>query len=322
LVRTARGRVVFVGSVNGRLSLPFLSPYGASKHAIEAIGDSLRGEMRPFGVKVSIIEPGAIETPMREKGSAAAAQVKAELSADQLRLYGKAIDGFMAAAAKGDEQASRPGKVAAAIEHALTARRPRTRYLVGPDARAQALLRSLLPDRLGDNVIAFLMRGIKPLGRGQLGKELLRGRRLEAALVRAGPLEAHAAAAYSAEPRVDLGPALRGVKVTDPRPDRQLCRRDLRSNPAAVSVRNRAVVFAVPDMDRRADLAEVQAGRPRPDHEVLDDPRRAVATGLQEQLGKQGSEFVIQDPLVCWRLEIVINALAESLGLLPSLREG
>jgi NAD(P)-dependent dehydrogenase (short-subunit alcohol dehydrogenase family) len=72
LLRTARGRVVFVGSVNGRFSLPFLSPYAASKHAIEAIGDSLRGEMRPFGVRVSIIEPGAIKTPMREKGSAAA----------------------------------------------------------------------------------------------------------------------------------------------------------------------------------------------------------------------------------------------------------
>lgn len=158
-LRAARGRVVFVGSINGRLSLPFLSPYAASKHAIEAVGDSLRGEMRPFGVKVSIVEPGAIETPMREKGAAAASKVKDELSADQLRIYGKAIDGFMAAAAKGDQQASSPEKVAAVIEHALTASRPRTRYLVGPDARAQALLSSLLPDRVGDRVIAFLMRG-------------------------------------------------------------------------------------------------------------------------------------------------------------------
>lgn len=58
--------------------------------------------MRPLGVKVSIVEPGAIETPMREKGNAAANNVKEKLSADQLRIYGKAIDGFMAAAAKGD----------------------------------------------------------------------------------------------------------------------------------------------------------------------------------------------------------------------------
>jgi NAD(P)-dependent dehydrogenase (short-subunit alcohol dehydrogenase family) len=69
-------------------------------------------EMRPFGVEVSIVEPGAIETPMREKGSAAASRVKEELSPDQLRIYGKAIDDFMAAAAKGDENASRPEKVA------------------------------------------------------------------------------------------------------------------------------------------------------------------------------------------------------------------
>lgn len=81
LVREARGRVVFfVGSINGRLSIPFLSPYSASKYAIEAIGDSLRREMRPFGVKVSIVEPGAIETPMREKGSAASNRVRERLS--------------------------------------------------------------------------------------------------------------------------------------------------------------------------------------------------------------------------------------------------
>lgn len=158
-LRTARGRIVFVGSINGRLSLPFLSPYAASKHAIEAIGDSLRGEMRPFGVEVSIIEPGAIETPMREKGRVAGRHGREQLSSDQLLLYGKAIDGFMAAAAKGDEAASPPEKVAATIERALTAERPRTRYLVGRDARAQALVKSLLPDRVRDRVIEFLMRG-------------------------------------------------------------------------------------------------------------------------------------------------------------------
>ncbi|MGE5282093.1 MAG: SDR family oxidoreductase [Chloroflexota bacterium] len=158
MIRAARGRVVFVSSVNGRMSLPYLSPYSASKHAIEAIGDSLRGEMRPFGVKVSIIEPGAIETPMRDKGNAAASELKAAMSPEQLRLYGEAIDGFTAAAKKGDERASPPAKVAEAIVHALTARRPRTRYLVGLDARGQAALRWLLPDRVGDRIIAYAMR--------------------------------------------------------------------------------------------------------------------------------------------------------------------
>lgn len=155
-VREARGRVVFVGSINGRLSIPFLSSYSASKHAIEAIGDSLRREMRSFGVKVSIIEPGAIETPMREKGSAAANRVRDELSSAQRRLYGDAIDGFMGAAAKGDENASSVEKVVAAINHALTDRRPKTRYLVGADARIQALLASL-PDRMSDRLLALLM---------------------------------------------------------------------------------------------------------------------------------------------------------------------
>jgi NAD(P)-dependent dehydrogenase (short-subunit alcohol dehydrogenase family) len=158
MIRAARGRVVFVGSINGRMSLPFLSPYAASKHAIEAIGDSLRGEMRPFGVEVSIVEPGAVETPMREKGSAASSVVKAAMSAEQLQLYGRAIDGFTAAASRGDEQACQPERVAEKIAHALTARRPRARYLVGLDARGQAFLRWLLPDRVGDRIIAYAMR--------------------------------------------------------------------------------------------------------------------------------------------------------------------
>ncbi len=157
LVREARGRVVFVGSINGRLSIPFLSPYSASKYAIEAIGDSLRREMRPFGVKVSIVEPGAIETPMREKGSAAGNRVRDRLSDEQRRLYGDAIDGFMAAAAKGDESASSVEKVVKAIDNALTDRRPRTRYIVGADARAQAVFASL-PDRASDRLLALLMR--------------------------------------------------------------------------------------------------------------------------------------------------------------------
>jgi hypothetical protein len=95
---------------------------------------------------------------MRAKGNAAANKVKAAMSADQLQLYGKAIDGFTAAASKGDERASQPEKVAETIAHALTTPRPRTSYLVGLDARGQALLRWLLPDRVGDRVIAYAMR--------------------------------------------------------------------------------------------------------------------------------------------------------------------
>ena len=64
LVRAATGRVVFIGSISGRLATPMMGPYCASKHAIEAIGSSLAEELRPFGMRVSVIEPGAIATPM------------------------------------------------------------------------------------------------------------------------------------------------------------------------------------------------------------------------------------------------------------------
>lgn len=158
-LRVARGRVVFVGSVNGRLALPFLYPYSASKYAIEALADSLRGEVRPHGVEVSVVEPGAIDTPMRVKARGAGDRIVEAMSADQERLYGKAIAGFLDAVAKGDERATRPEKVADAIVHALTSRRPRTRYLIGLDARSQVLIRRLLPDRLGDRIVALAMRG-------------------------------------------------------------------------------------------------------------------------------------------------------------------
>ena len=70
MIRAARGRIVFMSSIGGRNALPFVSPYNASKHAIEAIGDSLRQEMRPFGVEVSIIEPGSVATPIWDKSTA------------------------------------------------------------------------------------------------------------------------------------------------------------------------------------------------------------------------------------------------------------
>jgi NAD(P)-dependent dehydrogenase (short-subunit alcohol dehydrogenase family) len=159
MIRAVPGRVVFVGSINGRMSTPFLSPYAASKHAIEAIGDSLRGEMRPFGVEVSIVEPGAIATPIWEKSGETTREVKAAMSEEQLQLYGKAIDGFVAAAQRGGARGASAERVAGAVSHALTARRPRTRYLVGADAHLQALLRWLVPDRVGDRLIARAIRG-------------------------------------------------------------------------------------------------------------------------------------------------------------------
>jgi NAD(P)-dependent dehydrogenase (short-subunit alcohol dehydrogenase family) len=152
MIRAAHGRVVFMSSIGGRNALPFLSPYAASKHAIEAIGDSLRQEMRSFGVEVAIIEPGAVATPIWEKIEASAARKR--MGPDAELVYGESLDKLQALAAKAGASGVAPDEVAKAVEHALTAAGPRTRYVIGREAKIQGKLGAVLPDRTMDRLVA------------------------------------------------------------------------------------------------------------------------------------------------------------------------
>jgi NAD(P)-dependent dehydrogenase (short-subunit alcohol dehydrogenase family) len=152
-LRESRGRIVLMGSVSGRLALPFLGPYAASKFAVEALADSLRGEVAPFGVPVSLVQPGSIATPMWRKGGERAAQ----LPDTAIPLYGEAISAVRAWAEKRGA-VTPPAEVARVVEHALTAERPRTRYVVGQGARTRTLI-GRAPDRARDALIRRLMRG-------------------------------------------------------------------------------------------------------------------------------------------------------------------
>ena len=154
MIRAARGRIILMSSIGGKSSIPFLVPYGASKHALEAVGDSLRGEMRAFGVEVSIIEPGSIATPIWGKGESQASELRAAMTPEQLEVYGDAIGKFEDVARETGEEGEPPIEVAKAIEHALTADKPKTRYLIGRRAKAQAVLKRVLPDRVLDRLIA------------------------------------------------------------------------------------------------------------------------------------------------------------------------
>ena len=153
-LRRARGRLVFISSIGGLVATPFMSPYHASKFGIEAVGDSLRLELRPFGVEVSIVEPGSIATPIWDKGKATARKVQGGLTAEGRELYGESIGRFEEVFGQASSRGLPPEKVAGVVAHALTARRPRTRYRVGADAKAMATLRKLLPDRLRDRLVA------------------------------------------------------------------------------------------------------------------------------------------------------------------------
>jgi len=158
LVRLATGRVVFVSSIGGRMGLPFGAPYHAAKFGVEAVADCLRQELRPWKIGVAVIEPGSIDTPIWERGEQIADEVAGRAPAAQEELYGATIERFRVAIKRTAERGIPPEKVAAAVVHALSASHPRTRYLVGVDARGQALLKRLLPDRALDAVIRRAMR--------------------------------------------------------------------------------------------------------------------------------------------------------------------
>ena len=154
LIRRGRGRIVNIGSIAGKFATPFLGPYCASKHAMEAITDVLRQELRPWGIHVAVVEPGSIATPIWQKGQADANEIEQKLPEEARMLYGKAVNALREAARKFEAAGIPPDRVARAVEHALTASRPRTRYVVGFDATVQRILSDVVPDRLLDGLVA------------------------------------------------------------------------------------------------------------------------------------------------------------------------
>jgi NAD(P)-dependent dehydrogenase (short-subunit alcohol dehydrogenase family) len=153
-IRAARGRVVLIGSIAGTSALPFLGPYAISKFALEALADSLRVELAPDGIAVSIVRPGTIATPIWSKPQ----PIADALGPAALEHYGPRLAALRSFAAARAAKAAPAESVARAVEHALRAQRPRTRYLVGRDARIRALIERL-PDRLRDRVVSRALLG-------------------------------------------------------------------------------------------------------------------------------------------------------------------
>jgi NAD(P)-dependent dehydrogenase (short-subunit alcohol dehydrogenase family) len=157
LIRRATGRIVNMSSIGGRVANGFLGPYQASKFAVEAITDSLRKELRPWGIHVVAVEPGSVDTEIWRKGTEQGQQMIDSLPPEGRELYGEALPKGIELAKKLAERAVPAERVAEVVERALTAGRPRTRYLVGIDARAQVALNALLPARALDAVEARIM---------------------------------------------------------------------------------------------------------------------------------------------------------------------
>ena len=159
LLRTAHGRVVNIGSLAGILAMPGASSYAASKFAVQAITDSLRVELEPFGVQVTIVDPGAIESALWEKGRA---QKKAILEAapqELMDLYAPLIE-IGKRLGEHPRDILPPSSVADYVVHALTSKKPKVRYLVGPGPKKASRL-ARMPVRLRDSLLRrFMSSGV------------------------------------------------------------------------------------------------------------------------------------------------------------------
>ena len=151
-----RGRVVNISSAAGRVALPLFGPYAASKFALEAFSDSLRREVGPHGVRVTVVQPGVVATPAFAKTLPVAEAGFAALAPDVADRYRRQIASTRRGALQGPARGLAPQAVAAVVERALTAPRPRARYVIGRDARAAALVARVAPDRLLDAVLGAL----------------------------------------------------------------------------------------------------------------------------------------------------------------------
>lgn len=150
LIRNGRGRIVHIGSIAGRLASPFTGAYAASKHAVEALTDALRLELGPEGIQVAVIEPGQIRTPIWEKGLAEFESIESQFSEDGMARYRGRLRALQYIVQRAQVHSLSPDAVADAVIHALESPTPRTRYVVGGDARIRLWLSRLLPDRAMD----------------------------------------------------------------------------------------------------------------------------------------------------------------------------
>jgi len=161
LVRVGHGRVICTGSISGRTAVPFVAPYSMTKAAVQSLCHALRVELRPWDIPVVCIEPGSIATPIWQKGLD---EIDARLNAMPAlarQYYGELIPKLRQVTARSASMGIPPEKVGRVALRALTAKRPRTRYLVGMDSRAQSLL-GRMPDRVRDEVFSRLLGITRP----------------------------------------------------------------------------------------------------------------------------------------------------------------
>jgi NAD(P)-dependent dehydrogenase (short-subunit alcohol dehydrogenase family) len=156
LLRKSQGRIINMGSIAGFFASPMLGPYCASKYAMEAISDVMRRELKPWKIKVSLLEPGIIATKIWGKARNRAEQASKDSPEGLMRLYQPLIEKIMEVVAESEAKAQSPDVVTEAVVHALTSARPKTRYRMGPRSSAEKVI-SWLPDTIQDRLVASFL---------------------------------------------------------------------------------------------------------------------------------------------------------------------
>ncbi|MBX2859890.1 MAG: SDR family oxidoreductase [Vampirovibrio sp.] len=162
MLRLAKGRIINIGSISGESASPFIGPYTASKHALEAISDALRLELDAWGIRVSLIQPGSIDTPLWDKSLKDAEQDAKQLVPEIYSLYQAQMETVRQSALKAKNRGIPPQEVTEQIVHSLLSPRPKSRYVVGNDARFSKLL-NLLPTGIKDTLIKMYLNLPKDL---------------------------------------------------------------------------------------------------------------------------------------------------------------
>ena len=155
----SEGRVVNISSVGGKIAMATYGPYAGTKFALEAVSDSLRREVEPLGVKVIVVEPGAVTTEMTGRVVVTAERITSGMTTEQRGRYATLMHSIISQAQTYIRKGLPAEDAARVIADAITSKRPRTRYTVGRDAAIIVRLARCLSDRMLDSLLA---RSLKP----------------------------------------------------------------------------------------------------------------------------------------------------------------
>lgn len=155
-------RIIMMGSQSGTCAYPLFGGYSASKFGLEAVSDVLRYELDEQGIKVVLLKPGAIKTPLWDRGNESSSKELQKMPQSAMDLYGGLIARMTCLTQQAVETSLEPSEVSDLVMEALTTPNPRSRYNLGKSARAQVLARRLLPDRIWDSLLLANIRKVKP----------------------------------------------------------------------------------------------------------------------------------------------------------------